>query len=116
MSLGGAYGVRAYPQGEAPADKAAVGTLEARYNLALSLPGLWQLTTFVDGGKAAVNANPWTAANNKETLAGAGVGFNFAHAEGWAMKGSVAWRIRADRPTSDVDRTPRVWLQAAKDF
>jgi hypothetical protein len=32
------------------------------------------------------------------------------------MKGSIAWRINAAPPVSDVERTPRVWLQATKDF
>lgn len=116
LSLGGAYGVRAYPQGEAPGDNTALITLEVRYKLALALPGIWQLTAFVDSGKATVNKNPWTQANNKIMLSGAGVGVNIAQAAGWTMRGSLAWKLRAHLPSADVDRTPRTWFQATKDF
>ena len=115
-SLGGAYGVRAYPQGEAPGDTTALLTLEARYKLALALPGLWQATAFVDSGHATINRNPWTQAANSATLTGAGVGINVAQAEGWTMKGSLAWKLSSHVPNADVDRTPRVWFQATKDF
>ena len=47
MYLGGANGVRAYPQGEGSGDEGVLGTLELRYHT--NLPGLI-LSTYFDAG------------------------------------------------------------------
>src|SRR5690606_19550440 len=80
MSLGGMYGVRAYPQGEAFADKGYLATIEARVWLpAVSeqLPGDVQLIGFVDSGTVTLNESPWDDGDNHRTLSGAGVGVNW---------------------------------------
>lgn len=116
LSLGGVYGVRAYPQNEAPGDQGYVATLEARYNLPVSIPGVWQSTAFVDTGHVRLNEHPWTAGENSRTLSGAGFGLNAAPARNWYLKASLAWKLGGRRPLSDVDRTPRVWFQAGSFF
>jgi hemolysin activation/secretion protein len=72
MELGGAYGVRAYPEGEAYGDQGYIATLEGR--LALSrwtrgLPGQFQLITFVDVGAVDFAHDPWFPAPIAATAA-----------------------------------------------
>ncbi len=116
LFLGGANGVRAYPQGEAPGDEGYLLTMEGRQNLGMLWSGLWQLTAFIDGGRVTLNKNPWTATNNRRTLAGGGLGVNVAAGREWAAKADVAWRLTSAKSVSDSDRTPRAWFQAVKYF
>ena len=81
MGLGGMYGVRAYPVGEAYADEGYIATLEARLLLpkfSESMPGQMHLVGFVDTGGVSINKNPWTSSDNSRTLSGAGVGLTWA--------------------------------------
>lgn len=112
FSLGGPYAVRAYPQGEAPCDDAWLASLELRYTPAPA----WQLTVFADGGTGHLHHSPLSSdANNSRTLSGAGVGFSWSHAARIGVSGFLAWRTDA-APTSDTDRTPRIWVQGVKYF
>lgn len=117
MSLGGAYGVRAYPQGAVSGDRAHLVTLELRYRLPASLPGQWQLTGFIDHGYAEINAEPWTNEDNTRSLTGAGVGLNVTVGDGWQVQMDVAWAVDDDEQinTDDHDQ-PRGWLRVAKYF
>lgn len=111
FSLGGAYGVRAYPQGEAAGDEGQLITLELRRPLA----DRWEVNAFYDDGGVTINRNPWTTAANSRHLAGYGIGATYAGG-GMTLRVFAAWKGTADGATSDVDRTPRVWLQATKYF
>jgi hemolysin activation/secretion protein len=67
MELGGAYGVRAYPEGEAYGDQGYMATLEARLLLSRwlgDLPGEMQAIGFVDTGSVTLNKNPWYSGSN----------------------------------------------------
>lgn len=55
ISLGGAYGVRAYPEGEAQGDQGYVANVELRY----ALTEIAQLFTFVDHGEVLLNKDTW---------------------------------------------------------
>lgn len=116
LSLGGAYGVRAYPQGETAADEIHLLRLEARWSAPIQLPGDWQLIGFIDHGAARINHSPWTAGDNRRELTGAGVGLNIDLATRFSIKTSFAWRVGDERPQSDDDRSPRAWLHAATHF
>ncbi len=62
MELGGAYAVRAYPEGEIFADDGFVATIEARLLLPPApkpFPGRLQLIGFFDVGSASINHSPW---------------------------------------------------------
>nr|WP_246810753.1 ShlB/FhaC/HecB family hemolysin secretion/activation protein [Ensifer sp. ENS09] len=59
IALGGPYGIRGWPVGEASADTGAIGTLELRHDL--PVPEEWgqlQLGGFFDSGYAKINARP----------------------------------------------------------
>lgn len=116
FSLGGVYGVRAYPQNEAPGDEGYLATLEARHVLALALPGVWQMAAFVDTGHVKQNREPWSAGANSRTLSGFGFGLNAALSRDWYLKAVLARRIGAAHPVSDTERTVRFWLQAGRPF
>lgn len=111
LSLGGAYGVRAYPQGEASGDQGWLANLELRY----ALTDAWQLSTFADHGQVRLNKNTWSDGDNHRSLSGAGVGARWA-AHGWQISATSAWKLGNADPQSDVDRSPRVWVQVVRFF
>lgn len=111
LILGGAYGVRAYPQGEASGDQGWLASLELRY----ALTPAWQLNTFVDHGEVRLNKNSWDDGENHRSLSGAGVGAAWA-AQGWRISATAAWKLGNADAQSDVERTPRVWAQLVRYF
>lgn len=116
LALGGAYAVRAYPQNEAPGDQGYLATVELRHDLPAPAPGAWQVSAFVDTGHVTFNKRPWAAGANSRTLSGAGIGLSAALPRQWYLKASLAWKLGSQRAISDVDRSPRVWLQAGSSF
>ena len=111
ISLGGAYGVRAYPQGEASGDQGWLANLELRY----ALNEAWQLSTFLDHGAVRVNKDTWSDGENHRSLSAAGVGVRWA-AYGWQINTVAAWKLGNDDAQSDVDRSPRIWGQVVRFF
>ena len=82
--IGGAEGVRAFPQGETGGDSGMLGTLEVRY--ATGIPGL-QLTGFIDGGRVFYNSDSdLIAGANTRNLAGVGLGFIYNKYRDWYAK------------------------------
>jgi hemolysin activation/secretion protein len=119
MELGGMYGVRAYPEGEAYADQGYVASLEARYQLpkfSESLPGQFQLIGFVDVGTVYSNRNPWSVSDNRRTLSGAGVGFNWSDTNNFMVRAYYAVKLGDEVALSAPDRSGRFWIQAVKYF
>lgn len=110
IGLGGPYGVRAYPQGEAQGDEGFVANLELRY----ALTPQWQVSTFADHGRIRVNHSPWDSSNNHRDLGGAGLGASWASSH-WRLDVTSAWRL-GSKPQSDDDQSPRVWIQGAYTF
>jgi hemolysin activation/secretion protein len=119
MELGGAYGVRAYPEGEAYADEGYMLTLEARLLLPPvleALPGQMQLIGFVDTGSATLNKNPWFIGPNSRTLSAAGVGFTWNDNNNFLFSAYWAHKLGSAVATAAPDASDRVWLQVAKFF
>lgn len=111
-ALGGAQAVRAYPQGEAPADDAWLATLELRYSLAPD----WQASLFHDAADGRLNHRAIAAdAVSRRHLAGNGLGLGYSRIGGLTVQTGIAWRANT-KPTSDIDRSPRIWVQAAQRF
>lgn len=111
FALGGAYGVRAYPQGEASGDEGHLVSVELRKPIF----DRWEGLGFYDDGHATINRNPWTAETNRLHLAGYGIGAAYSGG-GYTFRVFAAWKAGTARPASDVDRNPRVWAQAAVYF
>jgi hemolysin activation/secretion protein len=126
LVLGGPFGVRAYPTGEATGDEGLLATLELRYDFE---PGL-QVAAFVDHGEIRLHRNEWpgwqganTRIRNRYGLSGYGIGVNWNQPGSFAVRASVAQRI-GDNPGRDVNDNDsdgtknriRFWLQAIKYF
>lgn len=120
FQLGGANGVRAYPQGETPADEAVLLTLELRYTpkWTWSIPGTVQLVGFIDSGRATRNKNPWPGltGDNHRTLSGAGIGLHWSSPDDFAITAGYAFGIGSARATAEEDKPGRFWLQIVKYF
>jgi hemolysin activation/secretion protein len=119
MELGGMYGVRAYPEGEAYADQGYVLTLEARYQLGKfseRQTGQVQLIGFIDTGSVDTNRNPWTVGPNRRTLSGAGVGVNWSDTNNYMVRAYYAVKLGDEAATSAPDKAGRFWIQAVKYF
>lgn len=104
--LGGAYGVRAYPTGEAMGDRGWMAQVEVKAQFELMSPYV-----FVDAGAVKALTRPWEPnASNSRKLLGSGVGVRMAQ-DGWNLDASLSWRIRGSAPQSDPsDRRPRMWV------
>jgi hemolysin activation/secretion protein len=116
FSLGGAYGVRAYPQGEAPGDEGYLATIELRRSFTRMLQGV----LFYDAGSTMINRYPmpYFADSNTRFLSGAGVGVN-AKIFGIDIKADFAVRGSGGQPISEpatMNHKSRLWLQLGKQF
>ena len=108
--LGGARGVRAYPQGEASGDEGVLGTLELRYHTPLK--GL-VLSTYFDAGHVRIEKE----AGDSMTLKGWGIGLTYSKPDDWFARFDYARRIGSDAAMSDEARSrQRMWFIAGKVF
>ncbi|MDO5380591.1 MAG: ShlB/FhaC/HecB family hemolysin secretion/activation protein [Acidaminococcaceae bacterium] len=110
FSLGGANGVRAYPQGEASGDSGYQATAELRYNT--PLPHL-SLATFVDFGEVLQRGYD----DRHRNLAGWGVGVQYAKAGDYYLRLDYARKLNGEEfQSEDKDKNGRLWFQAYKLF
>ncbi len=119
MELGGMYGVRAYPEGEAYADEGYVLNLEARYLLpkySATMPGQMHLIGFIDTGSVTTHKRPWVAGDNSRTLSGAGVGLSWGEANNFLARAYYAVKLGNEPATSAPDKSGRFWIQLIKYF
>ncbi len=124
MGLGGPYGVRAYPVGEAYGDEGYIVNLEARLRLPIfssRLPGQFHLVGFVDTGSVTINKDPFpgSAVPNERTLSAAGFGATWVDYNNFSLSAYWAHKLGNDAATSipaSVDKKSRVWLQGIKYF
>jgi hemolysin activation/secretion protein len=119
MELGGAYGVRAYPEGEAYGDEGYIATLEARLLLPRwleKLPGEMQLIGFVDTGSVTLSKSPWYSGSNSATRSGAGVGLTWAATNNFMASATYAWELGNRPATSAPDSFGGFWVQVVKYF
>lgn len=107
MYLGGANGVRAYPQGEASGDTGFLGSLELRYHT--PLPGL-SLSTYFDTGHMMERGS-----DSSMILKGWGVGVSYTKPNDWFARFDYARRIGLDRNAStDAKSRARMWFILGK--
>ncbi|MGZ9115035.1 MAG: ShlB/FhaC/HecB family hemolysin secretion/activation protein [Brevundimonas sp.] len=119
MELGGAYAVRAYPEGEAYGDEGYVATLEARLMLnqwTQTLPGQFQFIAFVDVGEVDFAHDPWFPGSNHARRSGGGIGINWFGPDDLIIRASYARRFNDQESTSGPDETGRAWFQIVKLF
>lgn len=113
LFLGGANGVRAYPQGEAAGDEGHVSSVELRYQWGNASPYV-----FYDRGRVATFARPTSVLiSETRTLSGAGIGVRYS-TKHWNVDVAAAWRKVGGQPRSDLfqDPKPRWMLSVAYRF
>lgn len=107
--LGGANGVRAYPQAEGAGDDGWLGTIEFRYYT--DLPGL-VLSTYLDGGHVNLRHD---GSYGGETLKGWGIGVSYTKPNDWFARFDYARRIGSDPHMSDEAKSrARMWFILGK--
>jgi hemolysin activation/secretion protein len=118
MQLGGAYGVRAYPEGEGYGDEGYLATAEARLQLPrlIPVPGDFQLFGFVDAGAVKFARNPWFTGPNVARRSGVGAGLSWTSPNNFLVKATYAHKLGDQAVTSERDRDGRFWFQLAKTF
>ncbi len=116
MELGGAYAVRAYPEGEAYGDQGYVATGEARLALPQIVPGSLQLFGFVDVGEVDYVKHPYFTGSNHAKRSAYGGGLSWAGPYGIAAKATYARKLGDEDATSAPDKSGRAWFQLSKTF
>ncbi|HLP09024.1 MAG TPA: ShlB/FhaC/HecB family hemolysin secretion/activation protein [Opitutaceae bacterium] len=103
FALGGPYGLRAYPVGEASGDEGHLLNFELRRELRLGRQGgALQLVGFFDAGTIRLNKDRWTGdlssatRKNSYRLSGAGAGLNYDWHNRLSLRLSYAWRLGAN--------------------
>ena len=110
FSLGGADGVRAYPQGEASGSVGYQATAELRY--ATPITNL-SLATFIDWGEVEVSKN----IGERRNLAGWGIGVQYAKPNDYYLRVDYAKKINGEAYQSEEnDKNGRIWFLAYKLF
>ena len=115
FSLGGASGVRAYPQGEGIGDEGQRIAIELQQSLAVGLQGI----VFYDVGRITINKSPFDpSTDNSRTLAGLGIGLNASFSK-VQLRSSLGWRTHGGSPisvpSSDA-KHPTLWVMASVAF
>jgi hemolysin activation/secretion protein len=112
--LGGANGVRAYPQGEAGGDHGWMMNAELRHSFLNNLQGV----AFYDAGTVKINHRAFLSSRNTRSISGAGLGLN-AQYKMLQIKTMLAWPLFGGQATAEpvtVDRKPRLWVQMSGAF
>ena len=122
MYLGGANGVRAYPQGEGSGDEGIMGTAELRFYT--DVPGL-AVSTYLDGGHVWYNKDGRLdqigagsgQPSSGETLWGWGVGISYNRPNDWFARLDYARRIGEDPNLTEAAKAKgRVWFMLGKNW
>jgi hemolysin activation/secretion protein len=119
MELGGAYGVRAFPEGEAYGDQGYVATIEGRMTLmrrAGSFPGELQLIAFGDTGAVDYSHDAWGAGPNHASRSGVGAGLVWTGPDHLVARATYAHALGDAVTTSGPHRSGRFWFQLARPF
>ena len=120
MYLGGANGVRAYPQGEGSGDEGIMGTVETRFYT--KVPGL-VFSTYFDAGYVRYNHDGTLYKNFTTdgewaegiTLKGWGVALSYNKPNDWFARLDYARRIGGDPNLSEKAKASgRVWFMLGK--
>ncbi|MBL8265846.1 ShlB/FhaC/HecB family hemolysin secretion/activation protein, partial [Steroidobacter sp.] len=129
--LGGPFGIRAWPQGEAAGDRGLLGNLELHWDRSLQWgPSNLQLLAFFDAGRIRLHESTWSGwqggnphLRNEYVLYGAGLGANYSSLDNFVVRTSYGWQLSSNpgrdilgRDSDNTSRDGHFWLQAMKWF
>lgn len=112
MYLGGANGVRAYPQGEGSGDEGILGSIELRYHT--NVPGLLISTYFDIGHVRFSHDGKSYGGGSSDTLKGWGIGLYYNVPGSWFARLDYARRIGLGDSVTDYDDHGRFWFLMGK--
>jgi hypothetical protein len=75
-----------------------------------------QLAGFIDHGSVRINHTSFSEGDNTRRLSGTGIWLSWNAPGNMIVRATVAWKLGSASPTSDTDRSPRVWIQGSKYF
>lgn len=129
LSLGGPFGVRAFPTGQLIVDEGMLFQGELRYSPQLAALrsdtfGTSTLALFYDYGAGGVCNNTLDCSRglaqpiaSSNRISGAGIGVRLSKPGSHLLRVDMAWRTGGDEVVSGESRgTPRVWVQLVKDL
>lgn len=118
MQLGGATGVRAYPEGEVYGDEGYIATAEARVMLdpIKGLPGRLQVAGFYDYGQIWLNHTPWLGGDNRFTRHGAGASLTWLRNGSFLARASYAFQLGAQATSYHPNSTGQFRFEVIKFF
>ncbi|MFP4146827.1 MAG: ShlB/FhaC/HecB family hemolysin secretion/activation protein [Halorhodospira sp.] len=111
LTLGGASGVRAYPQGEGSGSRGILARTELRRPLTALPGGRWMPFAFYDTGVISQWEN-----ETRRSIAGGGLGLRWG-LSGWHAEVTAAWKSSGGDPRSDSNsRNPRALAEMGYRF
>jgi hemolysin activation/secretion protein len=117
--LGGADGVRAYPQGEAASDQGLLLAVELKRLLPQwsDTTNSFYLAGFSDYAYGQINKELWKTATgaNYRNLGDVGLGLGWLR-RNFNLRLDYAIKLGGENAESDTDKKGRIWLQCAKYF
>lgn len=120
FSLGGPYGVRAYPTSEASGDMGYLTRAELRWLLPLGAQDQQlHLATYLEHGSVWMNKDNDAIGNpkNHRNLQGIGLGLIWSRWEDWFLRLDYAWKLGSEEPTSDTSHTGgHFWIRGGVYF
>ncbi|TPG54899.1 ShlB/FhaC/HecB family hemolysin secretion/activation protein [Sphingomonas glacialis] len=118
MELGGANGVRAYPEGEVYGDEGYIATAEARVMLdpIKGLPGRLQVAGFYDYGQIWLNHTPWLGGDNRFTRHGVGASLTWLRNDSFLARASYAFQLGAQATSYRPNSTGQFRFEVIKFF
>lgn len=115
ITLGGANGVRAFPQGEGSGDTGYYAQLELRY--AIGQTGLVPYAFYDIGSSRPYGGDvPSGQSNESRDLAGGGIGLRFNQGR-FSVTAAAAWRDQGGEPQAALDNDkPQGWITGSVTF
>lgn len=114
FSLGGPYGVKAYPTSEGSGDSGYITRAEYRWLIPLEAHDQQlQLAFYAEHGGVWIDRNGGdSGTRNHRNLQGAGIGIIWQHWQDWFIRADYAWKLGAEDPVSDTSHNNgRFWIR-----
>lgn len=114
FSLGGPYGVKAYPTSEGSSDSGYITRAEYRWLIPLeAYDQQLQLAFYAEHGGVWIDRNGGdSGTKNHRNLQGAGIGIIWQRWQDWFIRADYAWKLGAEDPVSDTSHNNgRFWIR-----
>lgn len=114
FSLGGPYGVKAYPTSEGSGDSGYITRAEYRWLIPVEAHDQQlQLAFYAEHGGVWIDRNGGNSGSkNHRNLQGLGVGIIWQRWQDWFIRADYAWKLGGEDPASDTSHNNgRFWLR-----